>query len=530
MSGTTDDVDPSATNVALPPRLLRTNSAPLLAGTPALTTGSTLTPVRPTGSATGSLAPVVTTAIGSPAPIIPPGSISAPMTMTGNLPTPALSPLSAVPSMRLTARTITELQSSTSLYTTDIIKRKHATRGTKESMQWVSIVTTGIDSKLSMVKNDAIASDQLESVYDLAMRVTEIKNMAKKNGLLDAFDIYQVDSIGRPLKTTARNLLDEYGTITFDEVRTSTRSVQSWDPDHRVWVETIVATLIANCCDAPLRERVTERLIGVDPYETGGATYFKSAIDCITSMSQTVSMALSIRLSTLTIKGFDGENVPRVISFLRGATQRLKMSNMLPPHLSLMVYRILQSSSCIPFNAFFAALYAREEADVMIYGPTKRLTAEQLYMMADGQYRMFLEASTWTVSGKKPSAFTTEAGARPLPPWKLPPKTGEPHDCEFKGRPEYWCGRGCGWNRTHSGPGHKTKEELREYRANANRQNNQTNNNSTTNTANPAESNRTALEGHTAATATTTITDNTTTTMNATAAANATFLQTGSRS
>jgi hypothetical protein len=178
-------------------------------------------------------------------------------------------------------------------------------------MQWVSIVTTGLDSKLSMVKNDAINTDQLESVYDLAMRVTKIKNMAQKNGLFHAFDIYQTDSLGLPLKSTAWNLLDEYGTITLDKVWANTRSVQSWEPDHRIWVETIVAMLIANCCDAPLCERVTERLIGFDPYETRGATYFKSAIDCIMSMSQIVLMALSIRISpTLTIKGFDGENVP----------------------------------------------------------------------------------------------------------------------------------------------------------------------------------------------------------------------------
>jgi hypothetical protein len=202
-------------------------------------------------------------------------------------------------------------------------------------MQWVTTVTTGIESPLSIVKNDAQDTDQLESVYDLAMRVTEIKNMVKKNGLFEAFDIYEVDSLGRPLKSTARNLLDEYDTLTLDKVHTSPRAVQSWEPDHRVWVETIIASWISACCDAPLRERITERLIGLDAYENGGATDFKSAIDCITSMRQSVSMALSMCISSLTIKGFDGENVPGVISFLRGATQRLKMSGMLPPHLSL---------------------------------------------------------------------------------------------------------------------------------------------------------------------------------------------------
>jgi hypothetical protein len=177
-------------------------------------------------------------------------------------------------------------------------------------------------------------------------------------------------------------------------------------------------------------------------------------------MSQTVSMALSICISNMTIKSFDGENVPRVISFLRGATQRLTMSAMLPPHMSLTVYRIFQSSSSTPFNAFFAALYAREEADIMLFGPSKRLNAENLYMLADSQYRMFLEAGTWSVSSKKPSAFLADANdTRPLPPWKQPPKAGEPKQHEFKGRPEYWCDKGSGWTRTHAKPAHKTKGE-----------------------------------------------------------------------
>jgi hypothetical protein len=70
-------------------------------------------------------------------------------------------------------------------------------------------------------------------------------------------------------------------------------------------------------------------------------------------------MSLSIKLTKLTIKQFDGENVINVISALPGATQRLTMSGMLPPHLLIILYRIFQSPSCVQFNCFFAAVYAR---------------------------------------------------------------------------------------------------------------------------------------------------------------------------
>jgi hypothetical protein len=259
--------------------------------------------------------------------------------------------------------------------------------------------------------------------------------------------------------------LDDYANLTLDAVKISTHGIQEWGDDHNVWAQTIVTQLVSNSCDSDLHQRVTEKMIGIDEYEVGGATYFKMAIECITSMSHTVSMSLSIKISNMTIQQFTGENVISVISAVRGATERLKMSGMLPPHLPIILYKIFQSSTCIKFNNFFAALYAREEADIMLFGPSKRLPSDTLFRIAEHQHRTMLEDGSWTVVGKKVSNFNTETKestdeARPLPPWKTPPKTGKPHEREFKGRLEYWCEK-CGWNCTHPTGKHQTKGELK---------------------------------------------------------------------
>jgi hypothetical protein len=138
--------------------------------------------------------------------------------------------------------------------------------------------------------------------------------------------------------------------------------------------------------------------------------------------------------------------------------------------MALLIYQIFQSSSCVRFNNFFAALYAREEADVMLYGPTKRLPTETLFRIAEHQYRTMLEDGTWTIVGKKVSSFNAEGNTpssvattgsdKLLPPYKIPPALGEPHQREFKGRLEYWCTR-CGWNRSHLVNNRKTKGELK---------------------------------------------------------------------
>jgi hypothetical protein len=148
-----------------------------------------------------------------------------------------------VRTVKITKITKNELRNHGGLFDEDIVKRKYSSRGTKECMQWVAAVTLGIDSKFSTVKSDAIEDKQFESVYDLSMRVTELKTFVKQNGMISAFDIFEVDSDGKIIESTARNLLDDYANLTLDEVKTSTRGIQEWGDDHKVWVETIVTQL-----------------------------------------------------------------------------------------------------------------------------------------------------------------------------------------------------------------------------------------------------------------------------------------------
>jgi hypothetical protein len=126
------------------------------------------------------------------------------------------------------------------------VKQKYSSRGTKECMQWVVAVTLGIDSKFSTVKSDAIEAEQFESVYDLSMRVAELKTFVKQIGLISTFDIFDVDSAGKIIQSSARNLLDDYANLTLDAVKISTRGIQEWGDDHNVWAQTIVTQLVSN--------------------------------------------------------------------------------------------------------------------------------------------------------------------------------------------------------------------------------------------------------------------------------------------
>ena len=134
--------------------------------------------------------------------------------------------------LRLHKRTKDELRDHEGLYDEDVVKDKYLTRGTKECMQWVANVTLGINSKFSTVKNDAVKDEQFESVYNLSMRIAELKTFLKQNGLLSSFDIYPIDPIGKPILPDPLNLMDDYATITLEAVKSSTRAIKE---HQRAW-------------------------------------------------------------------------------------------------------------------------------------------------------------------------------------------------------------------------------------------------------------------------------------------------------
>ena len=193
----------------------------------------------------------------------------------------------------------------------------------------------------------------------------------------------------------------------------------------------------------------------------------------------------------------------KLISFLRGAIQRLNMNDMLPPHMPYLIYQMFQTLSCDAFNSFFASLYARKQADVAVAGTTLQLDIETLFNLADQQYRTHVKDGTWVKKTKRGSGFlagticwyckkeghvskdcrkktadkksgkdtssTAKKGSGNAAngkdqPWKKAPGPGEPTERMHKNKKEYWCGVCKCWNRTHPTENHKTKAELKAAR------------------------------------------------------------------
>ena len=358
-----------------------------------------------------------------------------------------------------------EIEELAGFYNQDVITDKFNNRGSKETMQWVAQITKGIEHKFTMSKSDALDLERLDSVYDLAMRVNDLKRFVRERGLSEAFQIRIFDRKGNI--EDAVDLFENYGTITLKQVVQNVEFVKRWETDPLVWVETLTLSLVANSCDEDLQEKVNEKMLNLPIVQLGGATYFKLAIDAITSMSDDVSLSLIQKINTMTLRKLPGEDVLTAISILRGALKRLEMNDMVPKHIVTIVYRIFQTSSSDKFNHTFSSIYATEQKARLLGHDADLMSVEDLFRLAESQYRTLVETGGWIQTKKKSSAFTSEATSsdgsnkqKKLPPWRRPPAEGEPDERKFKGKTEYWCAKCGSWNKTHKTDQHRTKEEL----------------------------------------------------------------------
>ena len=401
-------------------------------------------------------------------------------------------------SSTLQKRKTEDIQKLTGLYTDNTLATYFKKRNEKDTIAWVKEVTTGLDPKFSLLKTELVDAEQLEAVYDLGMRVKELQRKVEMRGLNEVFMLKfctneeEIESVSfKPCIEEVGNILKEYSKVSLDTVRKCVRYTMEYREEHLVWGLTLTFRLLEQCCEPELRARVNERLMTIPLEEQGGPTYFKIALDCITSVSYNISLALINKVDHIRIRNYEGENVLTAVSFLRGAINRLEMSDDLPKNMVYKVLNIMQTSSNHRFNNFFAQWYM--QLDTMCKGSTRienLISVDEILEQATRQYNILLEENRWIINKKKGAGFnankqehsgqtandngktkatglqrTTDPkpnnnndnkgndGSKPkTPKWSIPPGPGEPTERVWKNKPEYWCEKCSRWRR------HSTKE------------------------------------------------------------------------
>ena len=325
--------------------------------------------------------------------------------------------------------------------------------------------TIGIDPPFTLLDLDN-TDHTLQHTYNVSMRIQSFEYILTQYDMIDAFRIHLFqpdihppmlldDSNGHPISI---NLLTHHSSLTENQVRQYIlflkRYGQSYDVQNLDWSQ----ELFNNSCNAELRDKVNEKVLGVHPFEIAGPLLFYHAMTLITTQTADAVRALTLRVTNLKLGDIQGENVGTAISQMRGALLRLKALDKVPNDIVDKILNTMQTSSVEKFNRFF------ENISFQLRLTPNSYTAEDILHLAEKTHREFVASGEWTglhsngttfTAGMQPSSSDPSNTARRR--WRRQaPKEGEKEILQRGDKSYYWCGKCRLWNTTH-----RTVEHIR---------------------------------------------------------------------
>ena len=326
--------------------------------------------------------------------------------------------------------------------------------------------TIGIDPPFTFLDLDN-TDLTLQHTYNVSMRIQSFEYILTQYDMVDAFKVHLFqpnvqppkileDSMGNPIFI---NLLTHHSSLTEGQVRQYIlflkRNGQSYDVQNLDWTQ----ELFNNSCNADLRDKVNEKVLGVHPFEIAGPLLFYHAMSLITTQTADAVRALTLRVTSLKLGDIQGENVGTAISQMRGALLRLKALDKEPNDIVDKILNTMQTSSVEKFNRFFENISFQLRLSPNLY------SAEDILHLAEKTHREFVASGEWTGIHNSGTTFTagmernsnTDTQIQNRRRWRRQgPREGETETMVRGGKTYFWCGRCRLWNTTH-----KTAEHIR---------------------------------------------------------------------
>jgi hypothetical protein len=288
----------------------------------------------------------------------------------------------------------------------------------KRTKLFDKIILKKLDTKFTEVSISLTDVEKLDDTYNIAMLVDRVRDHFIKYDLHGVFNIVDVsDPETDPTVNKALgSLFAAYSTISEDEVALSNEWYRRWavSGEYETNLRLSMDFLEQNTSDS-LWEKCLETHNLYPSVQHGGPLLF-------VIMMKKLQYDTEDAVRKLT--HFDGENVERAVSLLRGAEHRFKNTKMgVPDDFTQWVLDIFQTSSVAAFNSQFA-LYngmfslGRKVATAPFITPTPN----ELYRLAEQTYLELSSTGAWTgvsTKGTKDPAGLTAGGHSA--PKKSPP-------------------------------------------------------------------------------------------------------------
>ena len=157
---------------------------------------------------------------------------------------------------------------------------------------------------------------------------------------------------------------------------------------------------ILNSCDETLRDKLIESTRGWSALHKGGLTYLKLLMGLIVATSKKSLRSLLNKVSSLKLTDFNGEDVGRAVSFIRGAGLILKDNDALPTDFLTLILNIFRETTCATFKSYVITIEHNVDLEIMHFTP------DDVLRLFENKYIDMLGRTEWT-----PKSTTTNQGS-----------------------------------------------------------------------------------------------------------------------
>lgn len=256
------------------------------------------------------------------------------------------------------------------------------------------------------VKFDTVSStfsdeDKLDDTYNLGILINRFKSHLQKYDMLDVMTIICLDATDSSKPTgDSFDLLVDYSKIPEEAVAASCKWYYKYpkEPYYRQNLQ-LTADFLENNCSEGLWEKCIEAHDEYSSEERGGPLIFSIMMRLLQSQSDSAVQYLINSVKNLQIRNFEGENVSKVVSLVRGAYKRLKSITKLPEEFPQWVLQLLQTSTVPAFNEGFSHLQRNIEVVDMLMNNTLVPTypsIENMLAVAQRRYLEMISTNQWS--------------------------------------------------------------------------------------------------------------------------------------
>ena len=274
----------------------------------------------------------------------------------------------------------------------------------------------GTEVKFGLLTPISEDSDQerLDKTYSVITRLKQLKENIIESDMEDVFVIpTSFDSNGLPDKAESVNLLDTCHGVTMEQVKKATalyalKSSAGWHPQNILWS----GKKILNSCESNLRDKIVEAAEEVKMELRGGPVYLFLMNDLIMATSAKAMRGLTDKLTSLKLTAFDGENVLKAGSYLKGALTLLRAHNKIPQDINLLLFQIFRKCSTTEFVDYVKSIESMLDTS-QLFGQSLKLSPEDIINTLETKYSDLLGRDQWdakSTSKDQGSAFSAETG------------------------------------------------------------------------------------------------------------------------